>query len=312
LEYSEAPVLVIGGSGVDLIGGLKNELRPGTSNPANIRTSFGGVARNVAGNLARLGHPARLITAVGEDLNGEQLIQEASEAGIDVSAVLRTPDHPTGTYLGIVSPTGALHYALDDINATSALTPEYMRDHASLFEDAGLLFLDSNLPRETLRTIFSIARKARLPICADPTSAGLAKRLQPYLPRLRMVTPNSAEAGVLCDMPFEDRSHQEALEAAKCLVAQGVEIALISLAEFGVVYATSETSGHIRAVRTKIVDPTGAGDALTATVIFGLLNDIPLDDAIRLGVTAASLTLRYRGTVVQDLSLEMLYDNLIY
>ncbi len=83
------------------------------------------------------------------------------------------------------------------------------------------------------------------------------------------------------------------------------------MAEFGVVYATSETSGYIPAMQTNIIDPTGAGDALTATVIYSLLNGITLDDAVRLGVTAASLTLRHRGTVVQDLSLEMLYDQLV-
>ena len=66
-----------------------------------------------------------------------------------------------------------------------------------------------------------------------------------------------------------------------------------------------------RAIRTEIVDPTGAGDALTAAVIFSMLNQIPLDDAVRLGVSAASLTLRHRGAVVPDLSLEKLYDQLV-
>jgi pseudouridine kinase len=78
-----------------------------------------------------------------------------------------------------------------------------------------------------------------------------------------------------------------------------------------VVYATSETTGHIPAIRTRISDPTGAGDALTAAILFALLNDIELDDAIRLGVSAASLTLRYSGTVCPDLSLEKLYDQLL-
>jgi pseudouridine kinase len=83
------------------------------------------------------------------------------------------------------------------------------------------------------------------------------------------------------------------------------------MAEQGLCYATSETSGYIPAIKTSIVDPTGAGDALSATVIFALLNDIPIDDAVRLGVSAASLTLRYRGAVVPDLSLEKLYDQLV-
>jgi pseudouridine kinase len=74
---------------------------------------------------------------------------------------------------------------------------------------------------------------------------------------------------------------------------------------------TSQTSGNLPAIRTEIVDPTGGGDALTAAVLFGLLNDVPLDDAIRIGVSAATLTLRYPGAVVPDLTLEKLYDELV-
>jgi pseudouridine kinase len=305
------PVVVIGGAGVDLIGRLDGELQPGTSNPANIRTSFGGTARNVAENLARLGQGVILLTAVGEDYNGERLLKQAEEAGVDVDHILRTPDHPTGAYLGVVDSKGVLQFALDDINATNAITPEYIRSLSKLFRQASLVVIDANLPKKTLRTIFSQARKNRIPVCADPTSIHLAERLKPFLDRLHFITPNSREASVLCNRVFDDNQPEDALEAAKCMIGMGIQIALITLAEFGVVYATSETSGYIPAIRTTIIDPTGAGDALNATVIYSLLNDIPLDDAVRLGVTAASLTLRHRGTVIEDLSLEMLYDQLV-
>jgi pseudouridine kinase len=305
------PVIVIGGSSVDFIGRLDGEIHSGTSNPANIRTSHGGVARNVAENLARIGQQVTLITAVGDDHNGDQLLTRLDEAGVDISKVLSTPDYSTGMYIGVVNPDGVLRFALDDINATSAITPEYIRSQSDLFKEASLVFIDANLPKDTLKAIFTLARRSHLPVCADPTSTALANRLLPHLQRLHFITPNSAEAGILCERKFANHLSQEALEAAKYLVSQGVEIALITLAEFGVVYATSETSGHIPAIRTQIVDPTGAGDALTASVIYSLLNGIPLDDAVRLGVTAASLTLRHRGTVIQDLSLEMLYDQLV-
>ncbi|MGB9591252.1 MAG: carbohydrate kinase family protein, partial [Candidatus Kryptoniota bacterium] len=98
---------------------------------------------------------------------------------------------------------------------------------------------------------------------------------------------------------------------AKALVSKGVEIVIITLGEHGLCYATSETSGHIPAIQTDISDPTGAGDALTATVLFALLNEIPLDDAVRLGVSAATLTLQYPGSVIPDLTLEKLYDQLV-
>jgi pseudouridine kinase len=171
--------------------------------------------------------------------------------------------------------------------------------------------VDANLSKDTLRKAISLAYKADLPICADPTSAMLASRLQPYLSRLNIITPNSTEVGILCGRVIDASKRRQSLEAAKYLVSQGVDIAIVTRAQFGVSYATSETSGQIPAIRTEIVDPTGSGDALTAAVIFALLNQIPLDDAIRLGVSAATLTLRHSGSVVPDLSLEILYDQLV-
>ena len=93
-------------------------------------------------------------------------------------------------------------------------------------------------------------------------------------------------------------------------MAEGVDIALVTMDEFGVGYATAETSGHVPEVQTEVLDPTGAGDAQTAAVQFGLLNGIPLDESVRLGISAAALTRRTPGSVVPNLSLEMLYDEL--
>jgi pseudouridine kinase len=124
-----------------------------------------------------------------------------------------------------------------------------------------------------------------------------------------MITPNVAEAQILCNCPINDEN--EAMTAARYLVSEGVEIALITLAEEGVVYATANSSGHIPAVATEIVDSTGASDAMTATIVFGLLNDIPIDEAVRLAASAAALTLACTDTVCQDLSLELLYDHLL-
>lgn len=307
----DGPALVIGGAGVDMVGKLRAELRTRTSNPALFRTSFGGVARNVAENLARMGHPVTLITAVGKDQVGEQLLEQTAEPGVDVSHVLRTGAYPTGAYVGVVDKSGVMQIALDDMRAISALNSNYLRDRAELFEEASLVFVDANLPKEALRTAVALARKAGLPVCADPTSTTLASRLQPHLSRLKLISPNSNEAAVLIDQPFDATKSSQAIQVAKNLVGQGVEICVITLAEFGVCYATSETSGHVPAIRTEILDPTGAGDALTATLLYALLTEIPLDDAIGLGVSAASLTLRHPGSVLPNLTLEMLYNHLV-
>jgi pseudouridine kinase len=307
---SDLPVLVIGAAGLDMVGKVKTDLKPNTSNAAQIRLAYGGAARNVAENLLHLGTPVTLLTAVGQDVAGDQLLEAIARAGADVSAVVHSSQFPTGAYLAILNKESRLEVGLDDMRLLSELSPQYMRAHEALFKNSSIIFLDANLSKETLRTIISIAHRLKIPVCADPTSTSLASKLIPHLPRLRLVVPNRMEAAILCGRKSKPSTRREANEIAKHLVAQGVEIAIVTMAEEGVCYATSETSGYIPQVRTEVIDPTGGGDALTSAVLFGLLNDMPIDDAVRLGVAAESLTLNYSGAVVPDLSLEKLYDQL--
>jgi len=310
LAVSAKSVLVIGASGLDVVGRLQGNLQMGTSNPARIRTSFGGVARNVAENLARLGQPVSLLSVVGKDRVGDDILAYTQQAGVEVSAVFTTEKYPTGFYMAVLDEKGARQFGFDDMRILAELTDSYLAYNEDLFEKAGLVFLDANLPETALEMAFKLAHKFKLPICADPTSQSLAPRLKPYLRQLKLIAPNCLEAGTLTGQSVKEADRTAALEAARALVNQGVGMVFVTQAEFGVCYATSETTGHVPAIRTQVMDPTGAGDALTAAVIYALMNEIEIDDAARLGVSAASLALRHPGTVFPELSLERLYDEL--
>jgi len=143
----------------------------------------------------------------------------------------------------------------------------------------------------------------------DPTSTILAPRLLPHLRDIWIITPNVAEAEVLCGQPI--CNDDEALAAARELVARGVRMAVVTLGGEGLVYATRRESGRVPALGGDVVDITGVGDAFTAGLVFGLLNDFPVDEAVRLGASAAALTMRSTETVTPDLSLEQLYDHLV-
>ena len=233
-----------------------------------------------------------------------------TDRGIDVSHVLVEPNIETGAYMAILDHTGILSFGLDDTQIATAVRPQYIYNNRRLIRDAAMVVLDASLPRETLSTIFRLAKQYQVPVCADPAAAGLANRLKPYLRDLRLIAPNVQEAAMLCDMRIPDGDQAAALSAAKRLVALGVDIAVITMAEHGLCYATSEEAGHVPAVHTEVVDLTGGGDALTAAVIFALMNDIPASDAMPLGCSAASLTIASNHTVVPELTLELLYNNL--
>jgi pseudouridine kinase len=302
--------LVIGAASIDTKGRTAKAIQAGTSTPGAIRISVGGVGRNIAENLARLGERVVLLSAVGDDGSGRRILQQARECGIDVSHVLVDADHRTAAYLAVFDETGQLVVSVDDMQISpDLLTPNFIYRHRGLFRGAQTVVLDANLTPTTMQIIFRLARKYSVPVCADPTSATLAPNLCPHLAELMLVTPNAAEAQVLSGVEVIDR--ESALEAAQKLVALGVQTAIVTLGATGLVYATSQESGHVPALTHDIVELTGAGDALTAAVIFGLLHGLDVGEAVRLGASAAALTLQSRETVSPDLSLERLYDPLV-
>jgi pseudouridine kinase len=307
---ADGPVLVIGSASLDIVGRVSKPIKYATSNPGVLRTSVGGSARNIAENLARLGMPAILISAVGDDPEGKRVLDESAAAGVDVAHCLRLEGQRTGAYLAVLDEQGGLHLGLDDMPTIAAITPDHLRTCGHLFKEAVALVVDANLPPRSLAAAISLARRNRVPVVADTTSVALARRLQPHLKDVWLITPNEAEAEALCRHPVPHAVPSGVVEAARDLVSQGVGIAVITMAEFGVGYATADSSGHIPAPQIEIIDPTGAGDALSATVLFALLNEIPLDEAVRLGISAAAHTLGTRGSVAPDLSLELLYDEL--
>lgn len=302
-------VLVIGAAGIDSKGKAKAPFTLGTSTPGTIRVSLGGVARNIADNLARLGIEAILLSAVGAGGSGQRILTSAAGVGINIDYMIVSADHHTSAYIALLDEKGNLVMSVDDMEILSIITPQVINRRRSLIKNAAIVVFDANLPETTIATLVKVANRYGIRLCADPTSNTLTARLKPHLPDLFMIIPNVFEAEILSGKSIKDEN--QAITAARTLVNAGVKVVIITLAEAGVVYASARASGHIPAVATEIVDPSGAGDALTAAMVFGLLNNVPLDESVRLGASAAALTLACSDTVCADLSLDLLYDNLL-
>ncbi len=304
-------ILVIGATLLDTKGKPLAGLEPGTSNPANVRITRGGTARNVAENLGRLGAEVILISAVGNDNIGDQLLAQTADAGVDVNHVLQEDDYHTGAYLAVLEDDGSLSVALDDVSVMQTITSGYLYRLRRLFRDASMVMMDGSLSPDAMNTVARLAGQYNLPLCADPSSSRLAYKLRPFLSHLHLVVPNEMEAAELLQMDFMRPDPDASLHMARSLVQAGVGTAVLTLSNFGLSYATSDEVGNLPASYAHIVDNTGTGDAVTAAIMFGMVNQLPTIEAIRLGAAAASLTVQTNETVVRDLSLDMLYDHLI-
>ncbi len=304
-------ILVIGATLLDVKGKPADGLEPATSNEGRIRMARGGTARNVAENLARLGADVILISAVGDDEIGRQLMAQTAEAGVNLEHVHVQPGGYSGSYMAILEVDGTLSVALNDTRVVENITDQYLYQRRDLFEDAQFVMFDGSLPPATMGAAVQLAKEYNVPLAADPSSARLAYKLCDYLSSFSLVVPNEVEAASLCGIDFFGYDADASLDAARQLVRLGVEIGVVTLSDFGLAYATSDENGYIPPRYSEMADSTGTGDAITAAIIFGMINGLPTIECMRLGAAAAGLTLQTNHTVVPNLSLDMLYDHLV-
>ncbi|HEY88139.1 MAG TPA: ribokinase [Thermoflexia bacterium] len=310
MNTEEHNVLVIGAAGLDIkVRPDMQAIESDQSNPAHIRWSWGGVARNMAENLARLGANVQFITAVGDDESGEELLTQLHQIGVETTATLAVAGQKTASYVEILHRDERLWIAFDDMQIIRALTPDYLADYQWLFQETELICLDANLSWGTLWLIFKLAQQYEIPVCADPTTASLAPRLHPFLSRITVLTPSRQEAEALLDRELS--TPDGILQGVRDLAYKGVELAIITQGAEGLSYATAEESGCLPPFNARVVDHIGAGDALTAAVAYGLLEELPPAEAVRLGLAAAAQTIHCSETVCPDITLESLYDQLI-
>lgn len=304
-------VLVIGSAGIDVKASPEADYQWGNPTLGSVRNAVGGVARNIAENLARLEVTTVLLTAVGMDGPGRRVLRVCEKAGIDCQQIRRVRGGHTSNTVTMLNSANEVQIAVRDIQIIEqTLTPAVIDASEALIADALMLVIDATLSEAALERVFALADKHDVRVAADPTAPNVAGRLCQYIDQLYLVTPNAHETHALCSIsPASDR--ETALEAARTLVTLGAEIAVVTLGAQGLAYADAGGGGYLRAINTEVVDTTGAGDAFTGAVIFGLLNNVPVDEAMRLGITAASLTLQSSRTVLATLSQELLYSKLM-
>ncbi|WP_230533339.1 carbohydrate kinase family protein [Microvirga roseola] len=289
-------IVCIGGATVDRKYRASEPVRPGTSNPVASERSFGGVARNVAENLARLGVETSLVSIVGDDENGRAILAALQSLGIDPRGVAVAADRTTAEYVAVLHPDGELALGLADMSIFDGLTPALLSEVWPGLSQ-GSLFADCNLPAETLRELIVLCRRQSLPLAIDAVSAPKVMRLPRDLTGIGTLFLNLDEARAFLDSPGIP-----SIEAVEALLDHGAASVVLTLGPAGLIAAAPSGAVKIEAVKTEIVDATGAGDALIAATLAAQLQGRSLEEAARTGTAAAALTLQSRQSVRPDLS----------
>lgn len=298
---AERAVVVVGGANTDMVGSPSGVLLARDSNPGTVRVSPGGVGRNVAENLARLGMTVSLITAFGGDAAGAALRSACEAAGIDTEHSHVVEELPGPVYLAVLDERHDMSVAINDMRALDALTPERLVSCADLLAGAAMVVLDTNVPAPTIEWV---ASHVQSPIVLEPVSVAKAGRAARVLGRLAAVTPNCAEAGELLGHPVNGLD--EALDAARELVAVGVGMAFVTCGTEGAAWADRTDAGMVRAPSVRVANASGAGDAFCAGVAWSLSDGRGAAEAAAVGTAMAALALQDDDTVSRSVSADAL------
>ena len=306
---NDSYILVIGGTNIDIGARTLVPLQPRDSLPGMITRTPGGVGRNIAVTLRQLGHQVLMLSAVGSDPEGFELLELGRESGIDVSHVQVLEDIPTSTYIYLEDNSGEVQWAVCDASASDRVDRQYLSKNADLIRGAAAILMDTNPPADALAYAAGIAAEAGVPIFVDPISAAKTAKITSILPLITAIKPNKFEAQVLYGRPLLTLANAE--EAALSLIEAGVKEVFLTLGKNGVIAAAKgETLLHLPGYAKHLVNTSGCGDAFISAVLHAHLLGLGLEEKARAGIAASSISMETKSAVNPALTAAALQERM--
>ncbi|XP_039988917.1 pseudouridine-metabolizing bifunctional protein C1861.05 [Xiphias gladius] len=337
LSQSEPDIVVIGGINVDFIAkGKTKTIHFGQTNPGSVCLSFGGVGRNIADSLSRLGHRPLFISATGADSHSDAVLNYCKH--MNTSGVARVQEQTTATYCAVITESGELSLGLGDMDIHQQITEQYVSQFEKQLSSATLVCLDGNIPVSTIDYVCCIARKHNINVWYEPTDS--EKACKPFLSdawkSLSYSSPNLAE---LCTMnktlgiPTPEVTEfpsclEEVLNVAVALsrpLLEHLHCVVVTLGANGVLVCGEHDRGSVNLQPRKqkrrrqlcavhypaltvtaeeTMNVSGAGDSLAGALMAGILRRQDTDSCVRMGLLAARLSLASSHPIAPTLTLD--------
>ena len=275
-------VCVIGGANADIIATSFKAFVPGDSNPGTVRLTAGGVGRNIAHNLALLGDEVVFLTVFGGDDFGRFTAESCRKAHLDISLCDYAASGTRSCFLSINDCDGEMVGGVADMVAPEGITPKWLASKMGKLGEIDVYVADANLPVETLAYLIDHADK---PLYVDAVSGAKASKIKEAMTmsekkRFFTLKCNRIESVVLSDL-------------------QGVDRHFVSLGADGLEVVEGDTQRHYPALPCRVVNATGAGDALMAGIVHAG-PQATIDEAARVGLLCAKNNIESPDTVNQQ------------
>ncbi|XP_036962122.1 pseudouridine-metabolizing bifunctional protein C1861.05 [Acanthopagrus latus] len=337
---SDSDVVVIGGINVDFIAkGKTKALQFGQTNPGRVCQSFGGVGRNIADSMSRLGRRPLFISATGADSHSDAVFNHCKHMNTD--GVARLEAQSTATYCVVIDESGEMSLGLGDMDIHQQITEQYVSQFEKQLSSATLVCLDGNIPVSTIDYVCSIASKHSINVWYEPTDSEKARK--PFLSdswkSLSYSSPNLTELRTMnktLGLPTPEvlpSSLDEVLSVAVTLsrpLLEHLHCVVVTLGANGLLVCGEHDAGSVNLQPRKqkrkrqlcalhypalivtaeeTVNVSGAGDSLAGALMAGILQQRDTDSCVRMGILAARLSVLSPHPIAPTLTLDSVDPN---
>ena len=282
-------IVVLGSVFVDVKGYPLAAYIPGGRNSGRVEQVHGGVARNVAEDIANVELRPTFLTLVDDTGMGDDVIRKLKNHKVNTDYILRTPDG-MGTWLAIFGNDGDVVAA---ISKRPDLTPiqEVLTLHGDeIFSRCDSVALEIDMEPDTVRQVLSLAQKHKKAVYAVVSNISIAMERRDLLKQCDCFVCNSQEAGILFSDDYTGKAPEEMVE----IIADKVQSAqfpclVVTMGGQGAVYADhTGVKGFCPAKKVDVIDTTGAGDSFFSGVAIGLTYGKSLTEACEIGARLAA------------------------
>ncbi|MGF1697017.1 ribokinase [Vibrio lamellibrachiae] len=289
-------LVVLGSVNADHVLQVPSFPRPGeTLHGRRYQVIPGGKGANQAVAAARLNADIGFIACVGDDAFGINIRESFKLDGINISGVKMQPNCPTGIAMIQVSDSGENSICIS-AEANAKLSAEAIEPDLNNIRHAKYLLTQLETPLDGIEKAAQFAKEACTQVILNPAPA--RELPESLLACVDVITPNETEAEVLTGITVTD--NDSAQEAANVLHGKGIEIVMITLGAKGVWVSRSCSKGSgrgelIPGFKVDVTDTTAAGDTFNGALVTGLLEDMPLESAIKFAHAAAAISVTRFG-----------------
>ncbi len=287
MSATRKPIVVVGSVTMDMVTRAKQiPLIGQTVIGTGFQTTPGGKGANQAVAAARLGYPVEMAGMVGEDLYGQQLLDNLAAAGVGTASMGRAPG-PSGLAPIFLAESGENSIIVVP-GANGHVDSVFIDRHTDLIRSAGMVLCQLELPMDTLPHILEVCTDARVPVMLDPAPA--ADLPNEIWEQVAWFTPNETEAAFYLDgdLPVES--------AAKQLLARGLKGVVLKRGSEGAYVAVAGgKAAWVPPFPVKAVDTVGAGDCFNGAFAVALLEGRDPWAAARFASAAAAISVTRHG-----------------